>query len=185
MAALHTQLLNVRLGLQRRVELPPSFARRIPFSALVPEPSSTLVVLGFSRDGESILGVDGGSWLLAWPLALAAPYAPLRAADAARVLPLPPAPARDDDARSAPAPLVYVEGGAVCAAFARTFADDDDGAADWACAVAARPARARGALRFRGAATFVLSQCRGADAPSAAALRDLGEIGRASCRERV
>ena len=73
METLPAQLLARSCGLKRRIELPASFVRRVSFKKLVPSPSSTLVVLGFSRDGESILGVtsEGAAAVRSWPMDLA------------------------------------------------------------------------------------------------------------------
>ena len=167
MTSLHAQIMARRLG---RVAVPPNFVRRIDFAALIPSPTSGLVLLGFSADGESILGYDRGSpWLLAWPTRLNSDAGPLRATDGARVLPRP-APCDEGDR---PARLCFVEAAEACALFSETFADGEGGS-EWRCAVGARPRRSRGGVAYAGAAQFSFTQCRGAEAPGAGALRDAG-----------
>ena len=116
------QPIDCGRGLKRKIECAPAL-RRIAYAALCPRPSTTRIV-GFSRDGEWVLGAEPSTpWLLAWRANLTNAAAPLRVDDATCVLPLPEV-AEDEDAVE-PRRLVYVETPSAAICFASTFADDD------------------------------------------------------------
>ena len=177
--SLPEQLLARARGVQGAIAFPSSFRRRVAFEALVPRGAGArLVLLGFSRDGEWLLGtMEAAPSLLAWPLAVSTATArPLTLSDASRVLPLPKA-ASDVEVgqEEQPQRLRYVESRNACALFATTFADADG--CEWRVSVSRRPDRDRdrdrdGASRGDGASVASASACRGAEAPNEASLRD-------------
>ena len=153
-------------GLKRKIECAPAL-RRIAYAALCPWPSR-IIVLGFSRDGEWVLGVEPYMpWLFAWRANLTGAAAPLRVFDAKPILPLPPLVA-DGEGTIEPRRLIYAETPSAAICFASTFADDDEGS-EWHVSVAWRPSdMSRGV-----SATTTFSTCRGAEPPGAACVRDV------------
>ena len=150
-------------GLKRKIECAPAL-RRIAYAALCPWPSR-IGLLGFSRDGEWVLGAEPSTpWLLAWRANLTSAAAPLRVADATCVLALPPVVA-DDEEGVEPRRLVYAETPSAAVCFASTFTDDD-GSTDWKITVAARPPGV-------SYVTMNFSTCRGAESPGAACVRSV------------
>lgn len=152
-------------GLKRKIECAPAL-RRIAYAALCPEPRRTLV-LGFSRDGEWVLGAERSTpWLLAWRANLTGAAAPLRVDDATRVLALPEV--ANDEGRSNLRRLVYAETQSAAVCFASTFFDLDEGS-EWHVSVAWRPSSGSRGV----SATTTFSTCRGAEPPGAACVRDV------------
>lgn len=153
-------------GLKRKIECAPAL-RGIAYAALCPWPSR-IGLLGFSRDGEWVLGAEPSTpWLLAWRANLTSAAAPLRVADATRVLPLPLLVA-DDEGIIEPRRLVYAETPSAAVCFASTFTDDD-GSTDWKITVARRPS----GVSRANSVTMNFSTCRGAESPGAACVRSV------------
>ena len=154
-------------GLKRKIECAPAL-RRIAYAALCPWPSR-IGLLGFSRDGEWVLGAEPSTpWLLAWRANLTGAAAPLRVADASCLLPLPHV--ANDEEGVEPRRLVYAETPSAAVCFASTFTDDD-GSTDWKITVARRPS---GVSRGHSV-TMNFSTCHGAESPSAAWVRPVAE----------